>query len=95
MGNTHTTTEENMMTLQTMYDYIRTHPNTTANIPASVRRAPVGIAYDRASRLVQLGFVRESLVRIRGRECTGYVARYNAPAEYRHSGQLVVKRMPL
>lgn len=69
------------MTLQTMYDWIRTHPGATANLPRDVRRAPVGVPYLKAARLVTLGYLR--------REYDGRVTRYwvtDNMTEYRHAG---------
>ena len=72
------------MKLQEAYDYIKNNPGTTANIPASVRRANVGVGYDKFRRLETLGYVVSD---------GEYPNRYHITAKtdtYCHGGESVI-----
>ena len=73
------------MTLQVMYNYVATNPGTTAHLPREIRKAPVGVPYEKAARLVMLGYLRSRQ--------DGHMTRYEVTEkeeEYRHSGCLVI-----
>ena len=74
------------MKLQEMYDYVAVHPMTTANVPREIRRAPVGIPYERAARLVRLGY----LTRHFEGSCTRYTVTAKAEPYY-HNGACIVQ----
>ena len=73
------------MKLQEMYDYVAANPGTTAHLPREIRRAHVGVPYEKAARLVELGYLE---AQAGGRRTVYYVTAKKD--KYRHSGQLVL-----
>ena len=79
------------MTLQEMYDYVRACPGTTANVPREIRRAAVGVPYEKAARLVQLGYIRAVDL---GTPWTHYMITEKSEP-YSHSGSPVLVPAPI